>query len=232
MRCQYCNCAESKVIDSRPTEEGNSIRRRRECMGCGRRFTTYEKIEMLPLMVVKRDGRRETFDAQKIKAGILHACEKLPVSMQQIDAMTTSIEQRAYVCGGGNYHAPAQRVGDFLAGHASTASGRVQPTYRPGVTWCDLHDVLPQRITATLAQALPVFGQKLRGFDDPDAVLTAPETRSSSPVRIVRGEDCQSELRGLYPCGEGAGYAGGILSAAVDGMRCAEAVLSQTEDKT
>ena len=90
MRCQYCNCAESKVIDSRPTEEGNSIRRRRECMGCGRRFTTYEKIEMLPLMVVKRDGRRETFDAQKIKAGVLHACEKLPVSMQQIDAMTTA----------------------------------------------------------------------------------------------------------------------------------------------
>ena len=98
-----------------------------------------------------------------------------------------SIEQRAYVCGGGNYHAPAQCVGDFLAGRASTAPGRVQPTYRPGVTWCDLHDVLPARITATLAQALPAFGQKLRGFDDPDAVLTAPETRSSSPVRIVRG---------------------------------------------
>ena len=96
MRCQYCNCTESKVIDSRPTEEGNSIRRRRECVGCGRRFTTYEKIELLPLMVVKRDGRREPFDATKIKGGILHACEKLPVSMQQIDAMTARIEQSAY----------------------------------------------------------------------------------------------------------------------------------------
>ena len=96
MRCQYCNCTESKVIDSRPTEEASSIRRRRECMNCGRRFTTYEKIELLPLMVVKRDGRREAFDIQKIKAGIMRACEKLPISMQQIDAMTSRIEQAAY----------------------------------------------------------------------------------------------------------------------------------------
>ena len=143
-----------------------------------------------------------------------------------------SIEQRAYVCGGGNYHAPAQRVGDFLAGRASTAPGRVQPTYRPGVTWCDLHDVLPARITATLAQALPVFGKKLRGFDDPDAVLTAPETRSSSPVRIVRGPDrCSTGVQGLYPCGEGAGYAGGITSAAVDGLRCAECVIKALQNE-
>ena len=143
-----------------------------------------------------------------------------------------SIEQRAYVCGGGNYHAPAQRVGDFLAGRASTAPGRVQPTYRPGVTWCDLHDMLPARITATLAQALPAFGQKLRGFDDPDAVLTAPETRSSSPVRIVRGDDrCSTGVQGLYPCGEGAGYAGGITSAAVDGLRCAECVIKALQNE-
>jgi len=96
MRCQYCNCTESKVIDSRPTEESSSIRRRRECMKCGRRFTTYEKIELLPLMVVKRDGRREAFDPQKIKAGIMRACEKLPISMQQIDEMTGRVEQAAY----------------------------------------------------------------------------------------------------------------------------------------
>lgn len=96
MRCQYCNFTESKVIDSRPTEEGNSIRRRRECTGCGRRFTTYEKIELLPLMVVKRDGRREPFDAQKIKAGIMRACEKLPISMLRIDEMSSRVEQAAY----------------------------------------------------------------------------------------------------------------------------------------
>ena len=112
MRCQYCNCTESKVIDSRPTEEGNSIRRRRECVGCGRRFTTYEKIELLPLMVVKRDGRREPFDATKIKGGILHACEKLPVSMQQIDAMTARIEQSAYAAMEGEI--PSQRIGDMV----------------------------------------------------------------------------------------------------------------------
>ena len=143
-----------------------------------------------------------------------------------------SIEQRAFARGGGNYHAPAQLAGDFLAGRASTGPGRVQPTYRPGVTWCDLHDMLPARITATLAQALPAFGRKLRGFDDPDAVLTAPETRSSSPVRIVRGEDrCSTGVPGLYPCGEGAGYAGGITSAAVDGLRCAESVLAALQNE-
>lgn len=143
-----------------------------------------------------------------------------------------SIEQRAFARGGGDYRAPAQRVGDFLARRASTGSGRVQPTYRPGVTWCDLHDVLPARITETLAQALPVFGRKLRGFDDPDAVLTAPETRSSSPVRIVRGDDrCSTGVQGLYPCGEGAGYAGGITSAAVDGLRCAECVLTALQNE-
>lgn len=112
MKCQYCSCMDSKVIDSRPTEEGSSIRRRRECMNCGRRFTTYEKIETLPLMVVKRDGRREAFDAQKIKAGIIHACEKLPVSMNAIDAMTGRIEQAAYATMDGEI--PSQRIGDMV----------------------------------------------------------------------------------------------------------------------
>ena len=112
MKCQYCSCMDSKVIDSRPTEEGSSIRRRRECMNCGRRFTTYEKIELLPLMVVKRDGRREAFDGQKIKAGILHACEKLPVSMQQIDAMTARIEQAAYAAMEGEIS--TTRIGDMV----------------------------------------------------------------------------------------------------------------------
>ncbi len=135
------------------------------------------------------------------------------------------IERRAFEAGGGNYHAPAQRAGDFLAGRKSQGPGRVRPSYRPGVTWCELHEVLPARITRVLEQAIPALGKKLRGFDDPDAVLTAPETRSSSPVRILRAADCESPVRGLYPCGEGAGYAGGITSAAVDGLRCAEALV-------
>ncbi|MBQ8654026.1 MAG: transcriptional repressor NrdR [Clostridia bacterium] len=112
MRCQYCNSTESKVIDSRPTEEGNSIRRRRECMGCGRRFTTYEKIELLPLMVVKRDGRREAFDVSKIKGDMLHACEKLPVSMQQIESMAARIEQAAYASMDGEIR--SSRIGDMV----------------------------------------------------------------------------------------------------------------------
>ncbi len=112
MRCQYCNSQESKVIDSRPTEDGNSIRRRRECLGCGRRFTTYEKVEMSPLFVVKRDGRREGFDSQKIKAGILHACDKLPVSMQQIDEIVTRVEQKAYATMEGEI--PSEKIGDMV----------------------------------------------------------------------------------------------------------------------
>ena len=134
------------------------------------------------------------------------------------------IEQRAYQVSGG-YRAPAQRVGDFLDGHASTGPGSVSPTYRPGVTWCDLHEVLPEVITRALEQAIPALEGNLAGFSHPDGVLTAPETRSSSPVRILRDETRQSRLKGLYPCGEGAGYAGGIMSAAVDGILTAEAVL-------
>lgn len=139
-------------------------------------------------------------------------------------AFQRRLEEAAFSLGGGGYRAPAQRVEDFLAGRPSTGPGRVRPSYRPGVTWTDLHQCLPPFVADTLAQALPVLGRKLRGYDDPDAVLTAVESRSSSPVRIPRDETYQSALRGLYPCGEGAGYAGGILSAAADGMRAAEHV--------
>lgn len=137
------------------------------------------------------------------------------------------IERAAYNYGGGNYKAPAQLVGDFLENRPSTGAGDVKPSYQPGVIWGDIREVLPPRITEVIKNALPELGKKLKGFDFPDAVMTAPETRSSSPVRIDRGEDFSSEIRGLYPCGEGAGYAGGISSAALDGMRCAEAVIAK-----
>ena len=138
------------------------------------------------------------------------------------------IERAAYRYSG-SYRAPAQLAGDFLRNQPSTKPASVKPSYEPGVVWGDLRKVLPARITDVLRNAIPVLGQKLRGFDDPDAVLTGPETRSSSPVRILRDGTMQSSLRGLYPCGEGAGYAGGITSAAVDGLRCAEAVLKESE---
>jgi uncharacterized FAD-dependent dehydrogenase len=138
------------------------------------------------------------------------------------------IERAAYAYGGNDYRAPCQLVGDFLAGKPSTGSRSVKPTYEPGVVYGDLREVLPECITDVMAKAIPALGKKLHGFDHPDAVLTGLESRSSSPVRIVRGEDYQSlNLRGLYPCGEGAGYAGGITSAAVDGVRCAEAVIAK-----
>ena len=132
-------------------------------------------------------------------------------------------ERRAFVLGGGDYCAPVQTVGEFLGlpgGHSSLV-----PTYRPGVRPAPLDECLPPFVTGSLRAALPLLGRKLRGFDSPGAVLTGVETRSSSPVRILRGEDFQSlSLPGLYPCGEGAGYAGGITSAAVDGIRVAEAM--------
>jgi uncharacterized FAD-dependent dehydrogenase len=117
-------------------------------------------------------------------------------------------------------------VGDFLEKKPSVGHGEVVPTYRPGVHWCDLHDVLPQKITGALEAALPQLDRNLAGFASCDAVLTAPETRSSSPVRILRGENKQASVKGLYPSGEGAGYAGGIMSAAIDGMMSAEALIA------
>ncbi len=141
------------------------------------------------------------------------------------------LETAAFRAGGSNYHAPCQLVGDFLEKRPSKKFGEVCPTYRPGVTLCDLHDILPEKITHVLEQALPLLDQRLHGFAHPEAVLTAPETRSSSPVRIIRDESRQSQFRGLYPCGEGAGYAGGIMSAAVDGMMCAEALIVQLDEQ-
>ena len=134
------------------------------------------------------------------------------------------IEEKAYRLSG-SYRAPAQRFGDFLEGIPSTGPGAVRPTYLPDVHWCDLHEIFPERITDNLKQGILDLDKRLKGFASDDAVLTGPETRSSSPVRILRGPDGQSQLPGLYPAGEGAGYAGGIMSAAVDGMEAAEAVL-------
>lgn len=134
------------------------------------------------------------------------------------------LEQAAFELGGGNYFAPCQRVEDFLMHRPSAGPGKVVPSYTPGVTWTDLHRCLPEFLTDTLEQAIPMLGKKLQGFDDPDAVLTAIESRSSSPVRIPRDAQGESGIRGLYPCGEGAGYAGGIMSAAADGMKVAERI--------
>lgn len=134
-------------------------------------------------------------------------------------------ESAAFVAGGSDYSAPAQKIGDFLAGRPSTAQGTVEPSYQPGVNWTDLTSCVPSYVSEALREAIPAFDRQIKGFAMADAVLTGVETRTSSPIRIKRGADFQSiNTRGLYPAGEGAGYAGGILSAGVDGIKVAEAV--------
>jgi hypothetical protein len=140
-------------------------------------------------------------------------------------AFQRRLEGQAFTLGGGNYNAPGQRLDDFLAGRPSTQLGSVIPSYQPGVNLTDLSSALPDYAITAIREALPAFDRQIRGFALPDAILTGVETRTSSPLRITRGEDMQSlNIKGLYPAGEGAGYAGGILSAGIDGIKVAEAL--------
>lgn len=139
------------------------------------------------------------------------------------------LEEKAFICGGENYYAPIQKVGDFLKNVNSKEFGEVLPTYKPGTNFCKMDDVLPDYVCISLREALPLLNNKLKGFSDNDALLTGIESRSSSPIRILRDENMESvKIKGLYPCGEGAGYAGGIISAAVDGIKCAEKIIEKS----
>ena len=141
-----------------------------------------------------------------------------------------SIEQAAYRLGGGDFKAPAQRVEDFLQGRASTRFGSVKPSYRPGVTPANLWECLPRFICEDLKLGIVGMDKQLHGFALPDAVMTGVETRSSSPVRLPRSAERMSNILGLYPVGEGAGYAGGIVSAAVDGIATARTALERSNE--
>lgn len=165
-------------------------------------------------------------DAKNCNGGLLVGIIPSDVDSSPLTGMEFQIEleKAAFLHGGGNYFAPAQLVGDFLAKKPSKGHKRVTPTYMPGVKYCNLWDVLPEFICTAIAEALPQMERKIHGFADPEAVLTAVESRSSSPIRIDREDFCAVGISGLYPCGEGAGYAGGIMSAAVDGIQCAEAL--------
>ncbi|MEP4891967.1 MAG: NAD(P)/FAD-dependent oxidoreductase [Aliiglaciecola sp.] len=147
-----------------------------------------------------------------------------------------SLEDLAYAVGGENYHAPAQLIGDFLAGKASAELGEVKPSYTPGITLTDLSKVVPDFVTESIREAIPAFNRQIKGFAKADGLLTGVETRTSSPICIKRDKDYQSvNVEGLYPAGEGAGYAGGIWSAGIDGIRVAEAAalaMVANEDKT
>ena len=141
-----------------------------------------------------------------------------------------TLEQKAFAAGGGGYAAPAENVQSFLKGEGKLTLTSVQPTYPRGVTAASLGALLPDELAETLRTGLAAFERKLRGYTAPEAVLTGLETRTSGPIRLARGEDFVSkDVSGLYPCGEGAGYAGGIMSAAVDGVRVASAVLNAVE---
>lgn len=137
------------------------------------------------------------------------------------------LERKAFVLGGSNYNAPVQKVGDFLENRATEEFGKVQPTYMPGVTGANLNEILPEFVSETLKEGIVELDKKLHGFADKDAILTGVETRSSSPVQITRDKENLNSInvQGLYPCGEGAGYAGGIMTAAIDGIKCAIKVL-------
>jgi uncharacterized protein len=141
-----------------------------------------------------------------------------------------SLEKAAFIAGGSNGMAPCQRMGDFLSNVPSTSCGMVEPTYRPGVTYTNIRQILPDFISETLCQGVIEMNRKISGFSHPDSLLTGVETRSSAPVRIIRDEAlCSPDAVGLYPCGEGAGYAGGIMSSAIDGIRCAERILERAK---
>lgn len=203
-RCVYtfCMCPGGQVVAS-ASEEGGVVTN-------GMSYHARDGKNANAAVVVSVDGR--DFDQDPARA----------IAFQR------QLEQAAYRAGGGGYAAPAENVPSFLAGQGRLTIGRVQPTYDRGVTPYDLGSLLPEELAATMRTGLSAFERKITGYTAPDAILTGLETRTSSPVRLPRGEDFQAlDLPGLYPCGEGAGYAGGIMSAAVDGLRVARAILGR-----
>lgn len=168
-----------------------------------------------------------TFARDGINANSALLVNVYPEDLDENDVLSgikfqRELEKKAFFLGGNNYFAPIQRIEDFLENRKSEKVGEIKPTYMPGVTPSNLNDILPEFISTTIKEAIIDFDKKIKGFANKDAVLTGVETRSSSPVTIIRGEDLMStNITGLYPCSEGAGYAGGIMSASVDGIKCA-----------
>lgn len=182
-----------------------------------------------PEQVVTNGMSRHARDGQNSNAAIVVQVDGRDYAAGPLGGLEfqEQIERAAYCAGGGDYTAPAERVGDFLKKAAPRAFGGVKPTYRPGVCVSDLYKCLPDFVSEGVRAGITAFGRRLKGFDMEDAVITAVESRTSAPVRIQRGEDgCATRMKGLYPVGEGAGYAGGIVSAAVDGMRAAERIMA------
>ena len=203
-RCVYtfCMCPGGQVVAS-ASEEGGVVTN-------GMSYHARSGKNANAAVVVSVDGR--DFDQDPLKA----------IAFQR------QLERTAFAAGGGGYKAPASHMAAFLEGRAGLEIGQVEPTYDRGITPADLGALLPEELSGSLRQGLMAFERKIRGYTDPHAILTGLETRTSSPVRLVRDESGQAPgLQGLYPCGEGAGYAGGIMSAAVDGLRMAQQVIQK-----
>ena len=198
----FCMCPGGEVIASSSEEDGIVT----NGMSCFNRDKENANAALL-VNVLTTD-----FDNEDLMSGIY---------------MQRDLEQKAYQLAGSNGYAPAQRVEDFLKGQPSTAVGHIQPTYRPGVTLTDLNQILPDFVSKTLKEAIPYFDRKIKGYNDPDAIMTGVETRTSSPLTILRNQDLESSISGIYPCGEGAGYAGGITTAAIDGIKVAIKILEK-----
>jgi len=197
----FCMCPGGSVVAAASEKEGVVTNGMSNFKRDGRNANSALLVSVLPT----------DFDGDDIFAGM---------KFQQ------KLEKSAYFMAGEGYKAPIQLVSDFLKKQKSASLGSVEPTYPIGVTLSNLHNLFPQYISSALSESIPLIGRQLHGFDLPDAVLTAVESRSSSPVRIMRNELYQSNIKGLFPCGEGAGYAGGIMSAAVDGIKVAESILT------
>ena len=180
-----------------------------------------------PELVVKADERVKSAKILEIMNSAQDAeYKKLIVAGEPLSKKEQKdLEEKAFILGGSNYFAPVQRFEDFDKNIKSTFIGTVEPSYKPGVTLTNLNDIMPSLVSETLKDGIKFFNNRLHGFANPDSILTGMETRSSSPVRILRDGNLVSNIRGIYPCGEGAGYAGGIMSAAVDGIKCAIAAI-------
>lgn len=213
----FCMCPGGVVMAS-SSEEGTIVTN-----GMSRFLRDGENANSAVLVNVVPDDFKEYIEVaeiEKIQKGQVHQCHPLAGLYFQKD-----LEEKAFVLGGKNYFAPIQRVEDFLNRVKSEKIGDIKPSYMPGVTLSDLNEILPEFVSSTLKEGIKYFDKKLKGFANPDAIMTGVETRSSSPVKIVRNERLEANIKGIYPCGEGAGYAGGIMTAAMDGIKVAKEIL-------
>ncbi len=198
----FCMCPGGFVVNA-ASEEGRVV-----CNG----MSNFARDEQNANSAVLVNIHPDDFEQDDLLAGV---------------AFQRKWEEKAFELAGSNYNLPIQTFKDYQKGVVTESCGNVTPNIKGKYTYADLNESLPPFVSEAIKEGVVAFGRRIKGFDDPNAILTGVETRSSSPVRITRGQDFMSEVQGLYPCGEGAGYAGGIMSAALDGIKVAEALVKR-----